>query len=645
MFHAATQSTANGSSPTYTQQELPSWVDAISEIFLRTFSEDSAIKIARLRLRVLKMIAPLLPEPELLAQTIDKADPGNQEAFSELKQDALTAIERQWRLHLRSNQECFLRLCSSNNLQDSKLDLLIIKQYKKPQAIPTSNLEEKRLNSLVITTLLPLRDQIKGQKLGSVSKAGLKKIAWFVRPGAGCRQEIIANSAALLERVRSARRFAPPDVVAKAIFLAIDFSHAKFTFDSDPASAVATVLLGDISERFSIEAIERRISQDKPTKWLRVSVPKCQTHRESDIAGSDLTDLSYKDRGVTCISAERRSSDIIRLELIPQMVASKTELCEAYWLIHSTRFGSAAQAAQNFGTRSFQLSSFSVKAREDRIYSSHVGHRRTFEIQGGDSFCHTPFIFLPDLEDLFFSKLNKIVETGCVSREKALDYLCCARAVLTVLHLPFDGSGRTNEDFLTYLGALIGVPLTLSNSGYRHLYSPLVRDFDDCSNRFKYQFDCYILQGLGIPRWTFKEDSWLYDLYALLKRFSRDAVGGFEADKTLLLKRFISAMSSDSKVESLYTDFPALKDSRKILERATRETYLVAPDSVSAKLDALVADSQLIPPFKFRTALVREYKALLNSFPLGRIVMQHHLKEYGKFMSDLEQMNFGCINL
>jgi hypothetical protein len=104
-------------------------------------------------------------------------------------------------------------------------------------------------------------------------------------------------------------------------------------------------------------------------------------------------------------------------------------------------------------------------------------------------------------------------------------------------------------------------------------------------------------------------------------------------------------MSSDSKVESLYTDFPALKDSRKILERATRETYLVAPDSVSAKLDALVADSQLIPPFKFRTALVREYKALLNSFPLGRIVMQHHLKEYGKFMSDLEQMNFGCINL
>lgn len=225
-----------------------------------------------------------------------------------------------------------------------------------------------------------------------------------------------------------------------------------------------------------------------------------QSYTENDV--SDLCNDQWAQHVKKTIQYNRERSDIIRENIIPQLVKSHINSKEAFYKIHTEACGDNVELATGF----------IPTPDPDCDYMSCTGG----DIQPGK--CRKNFVdtghawhvnpeYMVDLEKELFGSIDKlhvVDEIDCMRK------LTLIQATLLIAHFPEDISGRTAEDFLVYLSQKYGYPLSISPNGYRGLnedtrvkkvmdaqqtlYSNILYDYDQKQpiSRFSNQKDLHV---------------------------------------------------------------------------------------------------------------------------------------------------------
>ncbi len=170
------------------------------------------------------------------------------------------------------------------------------------------------------------------------------------------------------------------------------------------------------------------------------------------------------------------ASDRNRTEIIPKLThQKKIDFKKAYFEMHESYFSVSPFLAQlvhdSFGenNNNYLIKYAQSKADEEDFYLNNVGKYRTNN-PSVDGIKFPLSENIPKIGDKFFKIISEI-KTGYFNDEHDFHtFLTCVDAFLRLTHLPFDGSGRTNEDFLVLLAQYHGFHLTFSLHGYRGLF-------------------------------------------------------------------------------------------------------------------------------------------------------------------------------
>ncbi len=382
-----------------------------------------------------------------------------------------------------------------------------------------------------------------------------------------------------------------------------------------------------------------------PMSYITGSGPGRATGKSElvDPRGQDLAlqQCSETERASHCIQAERLASDQIRLRVIPELLREARSSAESYWEIHRNRFAETPASIQNFGSTPFVLADYTIFSSKGDYYASNIGRLRSHAIACEGTFIHLAYQYLPRLSDEFFCALDNIFAFGERDLARNLTQIVLAQAFLTLAHLPFDGAGRTNEDFIVYCAKRLGIDLSLSASGYRHHLSPLVEAFSSLETRFKYEYDTSLLYALGIVPPGFDGDFWLSEVEDVVSKVNRYGGRALLVEKSKLSSIFIDALRGDQEAENkIFAFFPSLAMMKEVFESACSETYSFLEAEAGRTLDLWMAKSLVTPPWQFRAQLHKER----DDFPKDKI-SQAFLTEYlhtrtGNFVSDRHSRHF-----
>jgi hypothetical protein len=348
-----------------------------------------------------------------------------------------------------------------------------------------------------------------------------------------------------------------------------------------------------------------------------------------------LPNMGETERARLCINAERVASDQIRSRVIPQLIGEQQTSMQSFFAIHRSRFSSAPAPVQNFGQRPFNLSDYTTYMSVGPLYQANIGRFRTLEMMCSGTFQHLASAHLKQLGEVFFSALDGSFETTRHDRDQAIEQLVLTQAFLTLAHFPFDGAGRTNEDFIVYCAKRLGIDLSLSVSGYRHHCSPLTDEFSCLETRFKHEYDRAMLCELGIIPSVFDESFWLNRVSSLVAEISLFGAAGCIVEKSLRSIRFIDALKGDAQARSaVFRDFPSLVRMKALFLKACSEIYSLMESEAGENLDLWMAKSLVTPPWQFRCELY----CARETFPKDRIsqafLNEHLVTRRGCFVSE-----------
>lgn len=138
------------------------------------------------------------------------------------------------------------------------------------------------------------------------------------------------------------------------------------------------------------------------------------------------------------------TSNYIREGLLERLIQSNTPLEECYHSIHRVHFLDEKKAL-SIGTN-----------------NKHRGHDTPLPVREHDSLSLVPLSTLHEIKSKLFSTIESTDYNGDFS-----DYITTLDMLLTICHIPHDGAGRTNEDFLVLYALKHGIQMSFSENGYR----------------------------------------------------------------------------------------------------------------------------------------------------------------------------------
>ncbi len=199
-----------------------------------------------------------------------------------------------------------------------------------------------------------------------------------------------------------------------------------------------------------------------------------------------------------------RASDNVRTSLIPDLISKGISSEEAYFSMHRSYFDEdplMSQFHHDYLLEAPELTVAYVRSIAERTagdYSNMVGCLRQNDPKVGD-ITFPRASELPSLSKRFFEAIDAYEKFE--DQEDFWNFLLAVDCFLRFTHLPYDGSGRVNEDFLVFLCEKFEINFSLSPSGFRGMLSgELVAQSDDLKDLLKQSaaHDTYLMMSLRI---------------------------------------------------------------------------------------------------------------------------------------------------
>jgi tetratricopeptide (TPR) repeat protein len=352
----------------------------------------------------------------------------------------------------------------------------------------------------------------------------------------------------------------------------------------------------------------------------RSNVYALQTEKDREFI-KELNAIHPDVRAERATTQMRTNADALRTEVIPRLVAEDVPLRKAFWEIHTALFagdpyfshmhdvgsvGTVPQYVKNVGGAAF--------------YKRSVGKTRHNSV-GSNWTSHVEPNFLPHLEKNFFKELTKAIK-NITSEDEFLDLITKVDMFLITAHLPFDGCGRSTEEFIVFLGEKLGYPLTVSQNGYRDQLSETVEVRMKGESAYKNDRDVICLRNLGIEPDMSKalKTGWREHMDELLrKKFGGRKEGWkhFEMEQALQAARITDQINDPKGTRRMTEMYKTFSTQRSIWDLATVQTYVAAQDPVAAQAcDKIV--SQYTNNYTPHTRKMLE--ALEEDFPTDPLV-------------------------
>lgn len=150
---------------------------------------------------------------------------------------------------------------------------------------------------------------------------------------------------------------------------------------------------------------------------------------------------------------------------------------QAYWFFHRTYFDVAKDPfrvpdADHVG-EGVQPYYNDVT---DEMLDSAAGQYRKIQTSVG-SFSNLHSRDLPETAQSFFSSIDRVISSEHLKKEEILFFLSLVDLIELILHMPFDASGRTDEDFLVWLANKYNFEMSISKTGYRGFVTPSIEKY------------------------------------------------------------------------------------------------------------------------------------------------------------------------
>lgn len=337
-----------------------------------------------------------------------------------------------------------------------------------------------------------------------------------------------------------------------------------------------------------VDAQHQLQQRSEPLHIVQESTDQTEKDREHI---DTIESLSESERVRRVLAHVRQSTDDIRTQLIPKLILSGATSEQAFWAIHKAHFEQEPYVAHMHGGSHGGVPEYAKNSGGRDFYQKNVGKTR-FNYVTSSWTGHLDVSYLRALEDRFFAALTA-AEQRVTCEDEALDLITVADMFHITAHLPFDGAGRTYEDFAVYLGQKLGYPLTVSASGYRHLSSSAVKHRVRADDAYKRERDEISLRKLGVqfdPQAS--TENWLQHMQVqLANRFSENGQKIFASEQALEAQRIIQSLDCIAGGQSYaqkYTSYAAL---RGVWAQARQGRYVVAAtEGSAAACDRTLAD-------------------------------------------------------
>jgi len=188
----------------------------------------------------------------------------------------------------------------------------------------------------------------------------------------------------------------------------------------------------------------------------------------------------FKEFSQEALHKNAEISDENRFRLIPKLLKKlknkEISFEESYFLLHKSYFEKTPFLAQlvydDFGDEFIdeEIREYArKKALDPHFYDHNIGQYRKNNPKV-DNINFPSAKKLPEIGKTFFNFLDLISFDAFEEDWQFFEFLMCVDVFLRLTHLPFDGSGRTNEDFLVLISQYFDRNLTFSLHGYRGLF-------------------------------------------------------------------------------------------------------------------------------------------------------------------------------
>ncbi|MDB4977965.1 MAG: hypothetical protein JWM56_151 [Candidatus Peribacteria bacterium] len=366
--------------------------------------------------------------------------------------------------------------------------------------------------------------------------------------------------------------------------------------------------------------LEQR-SEETPDPFLYA-----EQNREDRSKIAEVSMANDQERSRLLIANLHKATDKIRTTVIPELLQQNVSAREAFWAIHRAHFDENPFLSHMHTSSFNEVPAYARNSGGDDFYQQSIGQtRRNFVSSGWTG--HLESHYLPVLEEKFFLRLEEAM--GYItSEEEFLDLVTKVDMFMITAHLPFDGAGRTYEDFMVYLGKRAGYPLTVSVSGYRNASSAMVEDRMKADDDYKKERDGICLRNLGImidP--TVKRSEWKAYTQGLLKEKYAEKWEAISAsEQALEAQRIINAVASPGDTDKIAQQYRSFQELRHVWQAARSQSYIIASSShISAECDELMAESTV----NYTLATQAKFAALEQKYPedpLVRQIAEQHLR-------------------
>jgi hypothetical protein len=348
------------------------------------------------------------------------------------------------------------------------------------------------------------------------------------------------------------------------------------------------------------ESIARLEKIESMTDVMRERCILRNLRRRSDVVRGEISRLA------------RLSVESIRSEL---GVTGGMSLCErVYYYLHALHFAEDPLLAQSVVDEVLAgqsvLPYVRLVARDPgRLLT--IGGCRQLNVRS-DGFDYIRARHLAPVEEALFAAVDAAEAAGFSAEIDFLQFAAALDILLEILHLPFDGAGRANEDFVVYLAARLGFPLTFSETSYRGaLGSPLVSRRYGISKRL-YRSELLgrfaVTRGIeveGLPTEPVEEDLLVasstelcFGKLASLRERSGQSLPDYYADWNEFLQAELRDMIGDLLAKGsggyLESNYPlSLKESLAVLSLGRGLKYISVPTDFCLLADLALALSRV----------------------------------------------------
>lgn len=589
----------------------------MAEKFIANYSRDLGLNFNDMKIRLIRNQLGNIPEPGLIDYT--------EQIFSSEQKKELTKL-RQASVELMLSNIAFGTQVISDQEQD-----YFRKIYSDPYAfLLEAQNSRKKLSSSEIIAL----------KIDSIDENFLVTfILSFVKTA---DLEIAAQTKGFLDEdgadlAKIARYIAK---ITFKIFHLLKLKDNAINFSS--LELIVSVIANEIPSlastlKYLAEKIliEEALSKVKPPvkaekRQTNIEIQQQDTDKTIIESISNLPDLT---RNKKTIALVRKNTEQIR-ELIPEL--KKSPMQTSFWAIHSLHFSGNPFLAQLLTGEESTTHGYWQKTGSTSLYEESLGKTRVVNIASGSeigSFTHLEASYLPVLEAEFFKQVDQFEIASFRDESNFLKFISLVDTFLIISHLPFDGAGRTIEDFIVLLGDKFNHPLTISTTGYREATSFLMTERTLVSEKLKREIDLVVLEELGLDidpnlAQSLSTNSLLTSFAKTHNLNKSDSEKIFAFAKALISKRIIDQLNTNS-FEAAFNywaeKIPSLKELNAFWGQATNFKFNTIPPEIAEKCDYL--EAQIVTNEKKGAKkvnaedILKEIDLLLVGYPDSRAIL------------------------